>query len=180
MKKGLLTLILAFALSAHAELRPEKVRVADTKKTQAYVHDGLVTGGDQAIDQVVVKDIRRAANADFERVVVDLEGTLNGEPAAIDRSPYFQVSITPDEKRVVFTVWGKPQLAFEAKKVIAGFKKSHLVDKIELLPRLEDDNWTFTLNLKNGQPVEVFELTNPVRVILDIKNKSGSKSDPES
>jgi hypothetical protein len=38
-----------------------------------------------------------------------------------------------------------------------------------LLPRLEDQTWTLAFELKSKSPVEVFELTKPVRIILDIK-----------
>ena len=70
---------------AHAELRPEKVYVAENRKTQTYIKDGLIVGGDQAIQDVIVKDIRRAKNPLFERIVIDLEGNQGGEPAVIQR-----------------------------------------------------------------------------------------------
>jgi hypothetical protein len=172
---GLLSLgssvIFAPLALAIADLRPDKVHVADAKKTQAYVRDGLVVGGDQAINEVIVRDIRRAANTGFERVVIDIEGLQNGEPTEIKRAPYYQVSVTPDEKRLVFTLWGKPKLGFDAKRVVAGFRRSQVVDKLVLLPLLEENSWTFVFELKGGHPVEVFELSNPVRVIVDIQAK---------
>ena len=115
----LLALVSVSSLSAPAlaELRPDKVHVADAKKNLSYIRDGLFVGGDKAIDDVVVKDIRRAANpGGFERVVIDLQGTKNGEPAAIPRPPYYQVAVTPDEKRIVFTIWGKPKLGFDSRE----------------------------------------------------------------
>ena len=154
---------------SHALLKPEKVRVADSKKTQSYLKDGLVTGGDRAIDDVMIREIRRAANPGFERLVIDLEGTQHGEPAAVARAPYYQVAVNPDEKRLVFTLWGNPKLGFDPKKVLGAFKRSPVVDTIQLLPKLEDKTWTFVVNLKSGRPVEVFELTDPARIIVDIK-----------
>jgi hypothetical protein len=154
---------------AWAELRPDKVHVADAKKNLSYIHDGLFVGGDKAINDVVVKEIRRAANVGFERVVIDLEGTKSGEPTAIPRPPYYQVAVTPDEKRIVFTLWGKPKLGFDSRKVIAAFKKSSVVANVVLLPKVEEDTWTFVFELKGDSPVEVFELSDPVRVIMDIK-----------
>jgi hypothetical protein len=156
--------------SAQAAIRPDKVHVADSKKTQNYVKDGLIVGGDRAIDDVVVRDIRRAANAGYERIVIDLQGNQGGETAAIPRPPYYQVAVTPDEKRLVFTVWGHPKLNFDAPKVLKSFKKSPVVASVELLPRVENDSWTFVIGLKSDKPVEVFELTQPVRIIVDVKN----------
>ncbi len=151
------------------ELKPENFHVAETKKTKFYVQDGMVVGGDQAIEEVTVKDIRRATNAGFERIVIDLVGNRNGESAAIPRPPYFQVAVTPDERRIVVTVYGKPKLTFNASKILAAFKKSPNIKAVQLLPRLEDDSWTFVLEMKSGSPVEVFELVQPTRVILDVK-----------
>ena len=159
-----------FSTQGLAELRPDKVHVADAKKNLSYIRDGLFVGGDKAIDDVVVKDIRRAANpGGYERVVIDLQGTKNGEPAAIPRPPYYQVAVTPDEKRIVFTIWGKPKLGFDSRRVVEAFRKSAVVRNVVLLPKVEDNTWTFVFELKGDSPVEVFELSDPVRIIMDIK-----------
>ena len=152
-----------------AGLTSDKIHVVEPRKNQAYIKDGVFIGGDRAIDDVVVKDIRRAANPGFERMVIDLEGNKNGEPAAISRPPYYQIAVSPEEKRLIFTVWGRPKLQFNARKVLGAFKKSPIIQKIELLPRLEDNSWTFTIDLKSGTPVEVFELSDPIRIIVDIR-----------
>jgi hypothetical protein len=154
---------------AFAELKPDRVHLAQGRKTGNYVADGLVNGGDQAMNDVVVKDIRRAVNPGFERVVIDLQATRGGEDAAISRPPYYQVSINPDENRIVVTIWGKPRLEFNSKKVVNEMKKSNVVQSVDLLPPMDGDSWTFVANLKTKRPVEVFELANPVRIILDIK-----------
>lgn len=156
---------------ASAEIRPDKVRVADAHKTQHYLQDGLIVGGDRAIDGVVIKDIRRAPNAGFERVVIDLEGTQGGEPATIQRPPYYQIAVTPDEKRLVFTLWGSPKLAFNPKKVLASFKRSPVFKGLVLLPKLEQNTWTLVFDLTEGKGVEAFELSNPLRIIMDVRIK---------
>lgn len=154
---------------AAADLRPEKVHVADSKKNQVYVRDGLIIGGDRAIDDVVIKDIRRADNKGFERIVIDLAGVKQGEPSAVPRPPYYQIAVTPDERRLIFSIWGKPKLSFNAEKVKSAFKRSSIIQKPVLLPRLEEDSWTFAFEMKSEASVEVFELSNPVRVIVDIQ-----------
>jgi hypothetical protein len=167
----ILPILISSVAIAAAELKPDKIHVAEGKKSQFYIRDGLVVGGDKAIDQVVVRDIRRAANSGFERIVVDLEGLNNGETVGIPRPPYYQIAVSPDERRLVMTLWGRPKLAFDSKKVIAAFKKSVVVQNVVLLPTLEENTWTFAFELKKGQPVEVFELTNPTRVIIDVRTK---------
>lgn len=168
---GALVWVVGSNAFAVANLRPETVHVADEKKNLAYIRDGLIVGGDHAVNEFVVKDIRRASNAGFERVVIDLDGNRNGEPVAISRAPYFQVAVSPDEKRMVLSIFGRPKLAFDSGKVLRSFQKSSIVGKVTLLPRLEDDVWTFVLELKQGAPVEIFELHSPVRLIVDLKTQ---------
>lgn len=157
-------------------LNPDKVVPTDGRKTQHYLKDGIFVGGDHQVQEAVVRDIRRAPNAGFERVVIDLEGTRDGLPMGVPRPPYYQVAVTSDEQRVVLTVFGKPKLSFDAQKVLAHFKKSAWIPNIELLPRLNDDSWTFVIGLKPRQSVEVFELSKPARIILDIRNEPGASS----
>jgi hypothetical protein len=170
---GMFSLMFVFSPVTHAsaDLRPERVHVAEAKKTKSYVRDGLITGGDRAVDDVVIKDIRRATNSGFDRIVIDLEGVKNGEPAGIQRSPYYQIAVTPDERRLIFSIWGRPKLNFDSKKVLNSFKRSSVIQNVVLLPRLEDDSWTFVFELKTDTPVEVFELSNPVRVIMDVQHR---------
>src|SRR4051794_39293047 len=161
---------------ARAELKPDKVFVAEGKKSKFYIKDGLITGGARSATDAVVKDIRRATNPEgFERIVIDLEGSQGGEPLAISRPPYYQLAVTPDERRLVFSVWGNPKLGFDTQRVLAEFKKSKVVSKIALFPRVEENLWTFSLELKAGSPVEVFELSEPVRIIVDIRTPRDTK-----
>lgn len=154
-------------------VEPQRVFQADGKKTQHYIADGVVVGGDAAIQSVRIKEIRRAANpAGFERIVIDLEASrADGEPTALARAPYYQVSINPEERRLIYTISGKPQLDFKAAKVVDAFKKSSVIQSVELLPVVHADQWSFVLNLKSGRPVEVFDLTQPARIITDIRLK---------
>jgi hypothetical protein len=174
---GLIAWVLSLPVSALAELKPDKIFVAEGKKSKFYIKDGLITGGDRSIDEVVVRDIRRANNpGGFERIVIDLDGTHNGEPLAIARPPYYQLAVTPDERRLVFTVWGNPKLGFDSKKVIDAFRKSASVQNIVLYPRVEEGLWTFALELKGSTPVEVFELSDPVRIIMDLRTSGDKKA----
>lgn len=155
--------------AAQANIRPDKVYVAENKKSAHYIDDGLITGGDRAIDEVEVKDVRRAKNKGFDRWVIDLDGTRRGEPTAIGRPPFYQIALNQDEKRMVVTIFGNPRLGFNSQKVVAQLKKSTGVSNVELLPKVEDDSWTFAVSFKEPRPIEVFELNNPVRIIIDLK-----------
>jgi hypothetical protein len=151
--------------------KSERVSVADSKKSKFQIRDGLVIGGDRVINQVVIKNIRFSRQTGFERVVIDLEGTRNGETTAIQRPPYYQVDINPSQKRIGVSIWGKPELRFDVGKVNQVFKKSSVFRGISLLPKLEDEVWTFVLPMKSNATVEVFELSQPVRIIMDITHK---------
>lgn len=178
-KRSFITLLLILgsqsSSAAVAGLKPDHVFVADAKKSKSYIGDGVIVGGDWAIDQVVVSGIRRAANPGYERVVIDLEANRGGESAVMDRPPYYHVAVSGQSKRVVVTVMGKTKLSFDIKKVAAAFEKSILVEKVELLPLIEKDRWAFALNLKQAGSVEVFELSKPTRIILDLQSKERLK-----
>ena len=159
--------------TALGAIEPQRVFHADSKKTRNYLADGMVVGGDSAIQNVRVKDIRRAANPEgFERIVIDLDASRgDGEPTALARAPYYQVSINPEERRLIYTLWGRPQMDFVPTRVVGAFKKSAVVESVELLPAVHADQWSFVLNLKAGRPVEVFDLSQPARIITDIRLK---------
>lgn len=149
-----------FGSTAGAALEPNPVREALPKKTENYLKEGVISGGDQEVRAGVVKNIRRAINGNFERIVIDLDA---------EKASYFQAAIEPEQRRILVTLFGSPKLGFNAKKVTEDFKKSPLISHVELFPKIEDDAWTFALHLRAAIPVEVFELTSPTRIILDLK-----------
>ena len=156
-------LFVLFTSTAGAALEPNEVREALAKKTDSYLKEGLVSGGDREIRSGIVKDIRRATNGGFERIVVDIDS---------EKAPYYQASIDPTQKRILVTVFGSPKLAIQAKKIVDQFRKSALVARVEFFPLIEEDSWTFALYLRTVVPVEVFELSAPTRIILDLKGGS--------
>jgi hypothetical protein len=146
---------LAFSLfisTAGAALEPNQVREALPKKTESYLKEGLISGGDREIRAGIVKDVRRATNGGFERIVVDIDA---------EKAPYYQAAIDPAARRILVTLYGSPKLAINAKKIV------------EQYPIVEEDSWTFALYLRSAVPVEVFELTAPTRIIFDLKGGAG-------
>lgn len=154
---------------ALASLQPEKVYFANLKKTEVYIRDGLITGGDQTTQDFTIKDIRRAKNVEFERVVIDLSSNSKTEANNTIRAPYYQVALTPREKRLILTLFGKPKLSFNPSRVQNAFKRSTIVHHLDLLPLVDESSWTFAVEMNADHPVEVFELSNPPRIIIDIK-----------
>ncbi|MCM0604943.1 MAG: hypothetical protein KA715_02530 [Xanthomonadaceae bacterium] len=171
MNIQLLGIVLAISInSTHAMVaegggvNPDKIHAVDLKKSQSYIRDGLFVGGDAQTTDVNLKDIRFAKNKEYERLVMDFTGSAG-------RSPYFQVDVSPEMSRLVVTVYGKVKLGFEPKLVAKAFAKSAFVERIELLPQIETDRWTYSLTLKDSKrpQVEVFELGAPTRAIIDLK-----------
>lgn len=166
--KTFLSIFLLLSVStAVAALEPSRVRDALAKKTASYVSDGVVTGGDREVRGGIVKNLRRATNTGFERIVLDVDS---------EKPPYFQAAIEPSEKRIVVTLFGNPHIGLDAKKIVDQFKKSPHVRKVELFPKIEEETFIFALHLRNPVPVEVFQLSAPSRIILDLKNSSGAKT----
>ncbi len=147
-----------------ASLEPSRIFQAQGKKIEKYISDGLIVGGEPTVLAAEVQDIRRSANDKYERIVIDL---IDSRSSGL--TPYYQVSVNPEEKRLIYTVWAKPQSAFQISKVKTAMKKSRAVESVELLPMVEADRWSFVLNLKLDGPVEVFDLSNPGRIITDIR-----------
>lgn len=159
-----LTRLLPLALlgsTAVAALEPNQVREALPKKTESYLKEGVISGGDREVQAGLVKNIRRAVNGGFERIVIDIDA---------ERAPYYQAAVEPAQRRILITLFGNPRVGLNAKKITEDFKKSPLVSRVELLPKVEDDAWTFALHLRSAVPVEVFELTSPTRIIFDLKS----------
>lgn len=166
MTLSLLTLWtgLSLAMVNQGGVNPDKVHSVDLKKSQSYIRDGLFVGGDAQTSDVNLKDIRFAKNKEYERLVMDFAGGAG-------RSPFFQIDVSPEMSRIVVTVFGKVKLGFEPNIVAKAFAKSAFIAKVELLPQIEIDRWTYALTLKDGKrpQVEVFELAAPSRAIIDLK-----------
>jgi hypothetical protein len=160
---------------SHAEISKEKVYLAERTKNNAYIKEGMFTGGDRSTDQIEIQNIRRSSNKKFERIVIDLKKGDGKKSTELSHPPYYQAAMHYEKARFDVTLFGSPRLTFNPKKVVSAFKKSSVITGIKLLPKLEDDSWTFYLELKPGSLVEVFELSQPARIIIDIKKNEGVK-----
>lgn len=168
----------ASSFAAIGKFSPDLVRTAEPRKSSAYLKHGLFVGGDRDITDVVVQGIRHSKGSDYERVVIDLVGNKQGDPVAIQRPPYYQIAVNPELRRLMVTLWGKMKLEFDPMKIAQvgqGKKSSNLLKGFSLFPPLEQDRWSFEIKLKSEAPVEVFELSDPVRIIVDIRNATAQK-----
>jgi hypothetical protein len=151
------------------------------RKTEKYLRAGVVTGGDSALTEYEVREIRRGiqATAGHERWVIDLKPSrAGGEPPAVERPGYFHVGIHQDERKLTVSLSGRGSFSFNKKRVIAALKKSPLVSEVSLLPPVDPEVWIFSIQMKTPFEVEVFELSAPARVILDVRAQKEKRSLP--
>ena len=156
----MLALLALLVFPADAATPKVGVYRAEPKKTQVYIREGVVEGGEPTIQGAFVSNIRRSKNADFERVVVDIDSKA---------VPAFHISVEPGAHRILVTVMGNAKTSFDATKIVSSFRKSALIERVDLFPKLDDGFWTFSLQLRREVPVEAFTLSGPSRIVLDLK-----------
>lgn len=156
-----LLMIALWVPSVFAVVSADRIHTVESKKTQIYMKDGIFTGGNREAESATIKEIRRANNTGFERIVLDIESP---------KIPYYQVSVDPTLKRVTMTVFGDPTLAFNAPAVVKAFQKSATVSRVDLYPKMDGSTFSMVMQLKGTTPIEVFELTSPNRIIFDLKS----------
>lgn len=160
-----LILLLALFLvtrAAHAQFDEGAFRQALKLKKNLYLSEGSVSGGDRAQSDFKVVSVRIAANpAGYDRVVIDL--------ADSKRPPFFMVQNDPVSNRVLVTLYGKAKLDFSSQTAIQSARKTKTIKKMEFIPLVESDRWMFSMECQTGVKSEVFELTDPSRIIIDLK-----------
>ena len=140
-------------------------------KKELYREEATYTGGDRTTSDFRIQAIRISPQKpNFDRVVLDFAGNQNGEAVAVARPPYYQVEINSAKQLLWVTVYGKPKLAFNTEQTKRSAGKTKSIATIDLLPVVDQDRWTFSVPLKSGIKAEVFELTEPARLIIDLKH----------
>jgi len=142
---------------------------AEKTKKNRYFNSAVIKGGEFTQGLVRLGAIRRGLNSKgFERVVLDFD---SGSTKA-RRASYFQVSIKP--KIIVISLKGVDSMTLEADQLKEEFRKSRFVDSIEIFPAFKALEVDIQLRLRRALPVEVFELADPGRLVLDLKVVKGS------
>jgi hypothetical protein len=159
---ALLLSLFLIPLSAHGQFDEAAFRQALRVKRNVYLQEGAVSGGDRLSSDVKVSNVRIASNpAGYDRVVVDF--------SKLDRPPFFLVENDPGNRRVMVTLYGKVKADFSSQSAIQAARKTRTLSSIDFLPQVESDRYSFALKSKNPVKSEVFELTGPARLIIDLK-----------
>lgn len=141
------------------------------KKVNAYIEEGVVTGG-RAGKGYSLLNVRRdlSAKTAMERVILDL-GDIEGKPL-LGKASYFQASVEKNPPRVVIDLAQLSRSAVTEAKLKQIFQKSPFVKKVELTSDPEDRSATLTLALTEPMSVEIFEMPSDKkasRIVVDLK-----------
>jgi hypothetical protein len=148
--------------AAHAQFDESSFRQALKVKKNVYLSNGSFSGGDRLSSDVTIENVRVAANpGGFDRIVIDLP--------KLERPPFFMVQNDGNSHRIVATLYGKVKADFSTQASIQAARKTKSIKKLEFLPIVEPDRWMFTADVQAPVKAEVFELTGPARIIIDLK-----------
>ena len=168
---SLLLLVSILALQpAHAQFDELNFKQALKLKKDLYIKDGAFTGGDRTSSDFTVSNVRVASNpAGYDRVVIDLSGNTQGEKSSLTRPPFYLVEVDPTGKRILVTLYGLPKLNFSTMSSNQSAKKAKIISDFEFTPLANKDRWTWAIHTRQIAKAEVFELTSPARIIIDLK-----------
>ena len=170
-RRSILFFFVSLPLTSFAQFDESGFRQALKVKKDAYVGEGSISGGDRNSADFRVSQIRIAPDAKkgYDRVVVELSGNSGGEKSNLARPPFFLVELDGANHRVNVTVYGKPKLDFSTQMAIQAAKKTKTISKLKFIPLVNPDRWTWSIETQTPVKAEVFELTDPARMIIDLK-----------
>lgn len=150
-----------------AAFSPHEVMPAGRSKQEVYVMDAIVRGGDPTAVGAELSAVRWGKQAGFERIVFDIK---RAEGAAKDLiPPYFQVGLTPATKKIILDVRGIRERQISNENFAQMSQKSALVKGAYLVPKIQGELASIEFQLKRSAEVETFVLTNPPRIVMDIR-----------
>lgn len=155
--------LLILTQKANAQFDENGFKQALKVKKNAYLSEGSFSGGDGANTDFHISQIRLATNpAGYDRVVIEVKPE-SGRP------PFYLVENDPSNKRVQITLYGQPKLDFSSQTAIQQAKKTKQITKLEFVPLLGSDRFTMVIKTQAAVKIEVFELSQPSRIIIDLK-----------
>lgn len=158
------------SLTAFAQFDETGFHQALKVKRDAYKTEGSFTGGDRNSNDFRVSQVRIAANpAGYDRIVIDLAGNTHGEKSNLSRPPFYMVEVDGSNRKVNVTLYGKPKLDFSTQTAMQSAKKTKTISKLNFIPLVNTDRWTWSIETQAPVKAEVFELTDPARIIIDLK-----------
>jgi hypothetical protein len=162
--------LLCLAVPAFAQFDEGGFRQALKVKKEVYLTEGSFSGGDRASSDYRITQVRIAANpAGYDRIVIDLSGNTMGEKSTLSRPPFYMVELDPSNHKVNVTLYGKPKLDFSTQTAIQSARKTKTISKLDFVPLVNSDRWTWSIQSQAAVKAEVFELTDPARIIIDLK-----------
>ncbi len=161
VKLALIALLLTS--TAHAQFDEASFRQVLKVKKDVYIKEGSFSGGDRNESDFKVSEVRIAANpAGYDRIVVDFGKSAN-------LPPFFLVEANDSNKKITVTVYGKGKLDFSSQSAIQAARKTKSIAKLNFIPLVNADRWTWSIETQAPVKAEVFELSNPGRIIIDLK-----------
>ncbi|MGE3385614.1 MAG: hypothetical protein AB7K41_02680 [Bdellovibrionales bacterium] len=174
MKTYIYILCFLSSLWGGQALAASQYKQALDKKLNAYLSEGVVTGG-RAGKGYSLLNVRRdlSTKMAMERVILDL-GDLEGKPLA-GKASYFQASIEKNPPRIVIDLAQLSRSAVTEAKLKQIFKRSPYIKSVELTSDPEDRSASLVLALNEPMAVEVFEMPSAnkaTRIVLDLKKNA--------
>lgn len=153
---------LLFTFPAQAQFDDAGFRQALKLKKGIYLANGSVSGGDRSSSDFQVVSVRAASSPEgYDRLVIDF--------SKVRRTPFFVVQNDSNADRIIATVYGKVKLDFSSQSAIQAARKTKTIKSLDFLPLLEEDRWMFSARTQGPVKMEVFELSDPARIIIDLK-----------
>lgn len=163
--------LLALCLLAPTAFAASIYKKALDKKTDQYLTEGVVVGG-QSGSGFTLLNIRRSFSkgVNTERFVFDM-GDRDGKPL-INRLNFYHVNIEGKIPRLVIDLAQVQRSALDANAIQKIFARSMLVKKAEINFDPLDQTTSLVLDLKKPSQAEVFEMPSPdkpSRIVIDVK-----------
>jgi hypothetical protein len=154
--------VLLFSAPAQAQFDESGFRQALKLKKGIYLPNGSFSGGDRLSSDFQVVSVRAASNPEgYDRLVIDF--------SKVKRPPFFLIQNDSQADRVLVTIYGKVKLDFSSQSTLQAAKKTKTLKRIDFFPLVENDRWVWAAHTQGPVKMEVFELSDPARIIIDLK-----------
>lgn len=162
--------ILVLLISGSSALAMSPFKKALEQKNNAYVSDGLFTGGQAGAGSTLL-GVRRSFSkkAQIERIIIDM-GDREAKPI-FKQMGYFQASVDQKNQQIVLDLSQLKMSRLSEPQIKEVFKNSPYVATAEFTADPQDRSGSIVLKLKRPMKLEVFELKGgrkPARIVMDL------------
>jgi len=175
MKKFVLISQIIFLIVLFSGLANAYIEASLDKQFIYLTEQAKIQGGEMT-DGRDLRDIRWGKHTDFERIVLDIyEGAYLEKGPSVPIPCYFVVEYEYYPFRFTVTLSG-----IRARNAEFGsFPWSCIFEETYSLPYLDDSGLKFAIGLKGPVEFEVFELHNPGRIVIDVRENPRKRELPE-